>query len=177
MSRVGKASIVLPVGVNVDLDGLTVVVSGPKGKIEKTFFGDINIDKVDNMLSVTPITETKSARAMWGTARSIINNMVNGVVNGFTKEIELIGVGYRAALKGDCLTMLLGKSHSTKVMVPDVIKVDVLKQNFIVLFSVDKELLGSFVSLLMKQRPPEPYKGKGVRVKGQYVQKKEGKKN
>ena len=123
------------------------------------------------------MNETKHARAMWGTARSIINGMVKGVKEGFTEELEVNGVGYRASVSGKYLNLTLGKSHNTKIEIPESVKVETPKQTTIMLHSSDKAALGRFRALLIKQRPPEPYKGKGIKVKGQYVQRKEGKKN
>jgi len=177
MSRVGKLPVAVPEGVKVELNGLAVKVSGPKGNLEKAFAGDISITMDGASVVVKPLNETKHARAMWGTARSIINGMVKGVKEGFTEELEVNGVGYRAAVKGKYLNLTLGKSHNTKIEIPEIVKVDTPKQTTIMLHSSDKAALGRFRALLIKQRPPEPYKGKGIKVKGQYVQRKEGKKN
>jgi len=177
MSRVGKLPVPVPEGVKVELNGLAVSVSGPKGNLEKSFAGDISITIDGSSIVVKPLNETKHARAMWGTARSIINSMVKGVKEGFVEELEVNGVGYRAAVKGKYLNLTLGKSHNTKIEIPDIVKVDTPKQTTIMLNSADKAALGRFRALLIKQRPPEPYKGKGIKVKGQYVQRKEGKKN
>ena len=177
MSRVGKLPVTVPEGVKVELNGLAIKVSGPKGNLEKTFAGDISITMDGASVVVKPLNETKHARAMWGTARSIINGMVKGVKEGFVEELEVNGVGYRAAVKGKYLNLTLGKSHNTKIEIPEIVKVDTPKQTTIMLHSADKAALGRFRALLIKQRPPEPYKGKGIKVKGQYVQRKEGKKN
>ena len=177
MSRVGKLPVTIPQGVKVEIEGLNIKVKGPKGDIEKAFAGNISINFEDNKVSVIPLNKTKEARSMWGTARSIINGMVKGVNEGFTEELEVNGVGYRAAVEGKYLNLTLGKSHRTKIQIPQVIKVEAPKQNSIILQSVDKEKLGQFIAVIIKQRPPEPYKGKGIKRKGQYVQRKEGKKN
>ncbi|WP_367364413.1 50S ribosomal protein L6 [Candidatus Tisiphia endosymbiont of Nedyus quadrimaculatus] len=177
MSRIGKLPVPVPEGVKVELDGLKVNVVGPKGELTKTFAGSIAILLQDNQLFVKPLAETKSARSMWGTARSIINSMIKGVKEGFTEELEVNGVGYKALVKDKYLNLMLAKSHNTKVEIPQNIKVTAPKQNQIILESVDKEKLGQFISIIIKQRPPEPYKGKGIKRKGQYVQRKEGKKN
>jgi large subunit ribosomal protein L6 len=177
MSRVGKLPIAVPEGVKVEVNGLVVKVSGPKGNLEKGFAGDISITIEGASVFVRPLNDTKHARAMWGTARSIINGMVKGVKEGFTEELEVNGVGYRAAVKGKYLNLTLGKSHNTKIEIPEIVTVDTPKQTTIMLHSSDKAALGRFRALLIKQRPPEPYKGKGIKVKGQYVQRKEGKKN
>ncbi len=177
MSRVGKLPVIIPNGVKAEIDGLNVVVTGSKGTLSKTFAGMIGISVEESSILVRPLDESKSARAMWGTARNIINSMVKGVHEGFTEELEVNGVGYRAAVKGQYLNLSLGKSHNTKIEIPSIIKVDAPKQNVLILNSVDKEKLGQFIAVIIKQRPPEPYKGKGIKRKGQYVERKEGKKN
>lgn len=177
MSRVGKLPVIVPEGVKVEVAGLSIKVAGPKGNLEKTFAGDISITMDNSAVVVKPLNETKHARAMWGTARSIINGMVKGVKEGFVEELEVNGVGYRASVKGQYLNLTLGKSHNTKIEIPEIVKVDTPKQTTIILNSPDKAALGRFRALLIKQRPPEPYKGKGIKVKGQYVERKEGKKN
>lgn len=177
MSRVGKLPISIPSNVKVEIDGLSVKVDGPKGELNKTFKGMISIVSEDNAVVVKPLNEEKETRAMWGTARSVINGMIKGVSQGFSEELEVNGVGYRASIKGSYLNLTLGKSHNTKIEIPKNIKVDAPKQNIITLESIDKEKLGQFVAVIIKQRPPEPYKGKGIKRKGQFVQRKEGKKN
>lgn len=177
MSRVGKLPIIVPENVKIETEGLMIRVSGPKGSLSKVFAGDISFNFNGDQLSVVPLNSNKNTRAMWGTARSIIYGMVKGVKDGFTEELEVNGVGYRAAVKGSYLNLTLGKSHNTKIEIPGNIKVEAPKQNVIVLESIDKEKLGQFIAMIIKQRPPEPYKGKGIKRKGQYVQRKEGKKN
>lgn len=177
MSRVGKLPIAIPANVKVDVTDLSVKVTGPKGELNKSFLGLITIGLEDNAVVVKPVDQSKNARSMWGTARSVINGMVKGVSEGFSEELEVNGVGYRAAVKGEYLNLSLGKSHNTKIEIPQIIKVDAPKQNIIILNSIDKEQLGQFVATIIKQRPPEPYKGKGIKRKGQFVQRKEGKKN
>ncbi|MBP7189922.1 MAG: 50S ribosomal protein L6 [Rickettsiaceae bacterium] len=177
MSRVGKLPVSIPSNVKVEIDGLNVKVVGPKGELNKAFKGMISITSEENSVVVTPLNEEKETRAMWGTARSVINGMVKGVSQGFSEELEVNGVGYRASIKGSYLNLTLGKSHNTKIEIPKNIKVEAPKQNIITLESIDKEKLGQFIAVIIKQRPPEPYKGKGIKRKGQYVQRKEGKKN
>jgi large subunit ribosomal protein L6 len=177
MSRVGKLPISVPNGVTVEVNNLSVKVSGPKGELSRTFLGNIAISHEESVISVKPTDGSKHAKAMWGTARSIINGMIKGVSEGFIQELEVNGVGYRVAVKGEYLNLSLGKSHNTKIEIPSMVKVEAPKQNIIMLYSVDKQRLGQFAALIIKQRPPEPYKGKGIKRKGQYVQRKEGKKN
>ncbi|NDB81465.1 MAG: 50S ribosomal protein L6 [Alphaproteobacteria bacterium] len=176
MSRVGKLPVTLPQGVTIELNGLSVSVKGPKGSLSKVFKGSIAIEREENQVVIKPLDLEKHSRAMWGTARNIIQNMVIGVSAGFKQELEVNGVGYRAAAKGAYLNLALGKSHNTKIAIPEGVAVDTPKQNIIILESADKELIGQFSSTIIKQRPPEPYKGKGIKRKGQYVQRKEGKK-
>jgi large subunit ribosomal protein L6 len=174
MSRVGKLPVPVPAGVKVEISGLNVKIQGPKGVLEKVFAGQISIENIDGAIIVKPLEVT--AKAMWGTARNIINGMVKGVTSGFQEELEVNGVGYRASVKGKYLNLTLGKSHNTKIEIPAGIKVDTPKQNIITLESHDKEKLGQYVAIIRSQRPPEPYKGKGIRRKDEYVQRKEGKK-
>ncbi|ABV73784.1 50S ribosomal protein L6 [Rickettsia canadensis str. McKiel] len=177
MSRIGKLPITIPEGVKVSLNDLEVRISGPKGELSKTFKGNIVVLLAENKLLVKPLAVSKNARAMWGTARSIISNMVTGVKEGFQLKLEVNGVGYRAMVKGKYLNLMLAKSHNTKIEIPPDIKIDVPKQNIIILEGIDKEKLGQFASIIIKQRPPEPYKGKGIRFENQFIPRKEGKKN
>lgn len=177
MSRIGKLPIIIPEGVKVGLNDLEVKISGPKGELSKSFKGSIGISLAENKLLVKPLSSSKSARAMWGTARSIISNMVTGVKEGFKLKLEINGVGYRAMMKGKYLNLMLAKSHNTKIEIPSHIKVEVPKQNIIILEGADKEKLGQFASIIIKQRPPEPYKGKGIKFEDQFIPRKEGKKN
>lgn len=176
MSRVGKLPIQLSDSIKVDISDLSVVIHGPKGELKKTFAGPIEIDYVDNQIKVSPLDDSSEARAMWGTARSILSNMVVGVSEGYTKELEVNGVGYRASIQGNYLNLSLGKSHNTKIVIPSDITVTAPKQNIIILQSIDKKMLGDFVALIKRQRPPEPYKGKGIKEKGEYIERREGKK-
>ena len=158
------------------ISGLNIKVHGTKGTLEKKFAGDIMIEQTGETIVVKPLNDTSAAKTMWGTARSIINSMVKGVTVGFSEELEVNGVGYRAAIKGKYLNLTLGKSHNTKIEIPEGIKVDTPKQNIITLESINKEKLGELIAVIKRQRPPEPYKGKGIKRKGEYVQRKEGKK-
>lgn len=176
MSRIGKVPVSLTQGAKVEISGLNIKVHGTKGTLEKKFAGDIMIEQTGETIVVKPLNDTSEAKAMWGTARSIINSMVKGVTVGFSEELEVNGVGYRAAIKGKYLNLTLGKSHNTKIEIPEGIKVDTPKQSIITLESINKEKLGEFIAVIKRQRPPEPYKGKGIKRKGEYVQRKEGKK-
>lgn len=177
MSRVGKLPIQVSSGIKVEILGLLVKVEGPKGYIEKKFFGHIAIEYTDPQIIVRPLNTSKAAKAMWGTARSIINGMVIGVTDGFQEELEVNGIGYKASVNGNYLNLTLGKSHNTKIEIPKEIKVRTPKPTVILLESYDKHKLGQYVSVIRRQRPPEPYKGKGIKCKGEYTQRKEGKKS
>lgn len=176
MSRVGKVPVSIPDGVKFEVSGLNVKVQGPRGSLEKTFAGEVVIVQQGSEVLVKPLGNAVAAKAMWGTARSIINGMVVGVTDGFREELQVNGVGYRASIKGNYLNLTLGKSHNTKIEIPDYVKVTTPKQNVIILESNDKEKLGQYVATIRSQRPPEPYKGKGIKRKGEYIQRKEGKK-
>lgn len=176
MSRIGKLPIEVPANVEVTIENLNIVVKGPLGEIKKSFAGEIKLEKINNQVIVTPLSKTKLAKSMWGTARSIISSMVIGVNTGFKEILEVNGVGYRVALKGKYLNMTLGKSHNTKIEIPEGVIIKTPKQNVIELQSHNKEILGHCVAIIRNQRPPEPYKGKGIKKQGEYIQRKEGKK-
>jgi len=177
MSRIGKLPIKLETGVNVVVESDSVKVSGPNGVLQKKIHKTVKISVVDDKVCVTPVDNTTLALSMWGTTRSIINNMVQGVKNGFKIELELVGVGYRVAQKDNFINLAIGKSHSVRLVIPAGIKVTAPKPTHIVIEGADKEQLGQFAATVMKQRPTEPFKGKGIKFKDQFVKKKEGKKN
>ncbi len=176
MSRVGKVSIEVPSSVQVDIKGLNVEITGPKGRLSRSFVADVDLVRDDKFIKVVPLNGKRDTLKMWGTVRSILQNMISGVSIGFKTELQLIGVGYRASSKDQYLNLSLGKSHSTKIFIPNYITVDASKPSAILLESIDKEKLGQFTSIIIKQRPPEPYKGKGIRIKDSFVQRKEVKK-
>jgi large subunit ribosomal protein L6 len=176
MSRVGKLPVLIPDGVKVEVSGLHIKIHGPRGDLEKKFVAPIMIKQDTVGLMVVPLNDSVFAKSMWGTVRSIIHSMVQGVTRGFKTELEINGVGYKAAVKGEYLNLVLGKSHNTKIQIPSGIIVTVLKQNSIVLESNDKEILGQYVAIIRNQRPPEPYKGKGIYRKGEHIYRKVGKK-
>jgi large subunit ribosomal protein L6 len=177
MSRIGKLPIPVLDKAKVVIDGQTVRVEGPKGKLEKTFDRSVNIEQVDGEIRVTPANSSSHAKAMYGTARSIINNMVIGVVEGYKKQIELKGVGFRAALKGNVLDMSLGKSHPCLLDIPEGIQVTVVENTKITVEGPDKQVVGEITASIFAFYPAEPYKGKGVHIVGKYVRRKEGKKS
>jgi large subunit ribosomal protein L6 len=176
MSRIGKKTIAVPKGVTVTLDGQTVSVKGPKGESSWTVAEEIEVTQDAEGLSLTPRSDTQRARAMWGLSRTLVDNMVVGVTEGFEKTLELVGVGYRAALKGQSLSLQLGFSHEVDVVPPAGITFVVPKQTEIKISGNDKQVVGEIAATIRKLRPPEPYKGKGVRYSGEKVRRKEGKK-
>jgi large subunit ribosomal protein L6 len=177
MSRIGKLPIPVLDKANVSIDGQTVKVEGPKGKLEKTFDRSVNIEMADGEIRVTPADKSRHSRAMFGTARSIINNMVVGVVDGYSKKLEIKGVGFRAALKGNILDLSLGYSHPVELTIPEGITVTVAENTKLTVEGADKQVVGEIAATIYSYFPAEPYKGKGVHIVGQYVRRKEGKKS
>ncbi len=177
MSRIGKKPVPIPSGVEVKLDGDTVVVKGPKGQLETAILGDLVEVTIENdEVKVAPKNDTKQARSAWGLTRSLINNMVIGVTEGFQKKLEIVGVGYRAQLQGRNLKLNLGFSHDVIYEVPEGIEVQVPQPTEIIVSGIDKQKVGQVAAEIRAWRPPEPYKGKGVRYAGEYIFRKEGKK-
>lgn len=177
MSRVGKLPVPILDKATVGVDGQTVRVEGPKGKLEKTFDHSINIEVVDNEVRVTPVDNSRHSKAMFGTVRSIINNMVIGVVEGYKKELLLKGVGFRAALSGNVLDLALGYSHPCLLKIPEGITITVAENTKLTVEGADKHLVGEIAATIFNYYPAEPYKGKGVHIVGKYVRRKEGKKS
>jgi large subunit ribosomal protein L6 len=176
MSRIGKKTIPIPAGVTLTLEGQTVTVKGPKGELTWTVVDDIEVTRGDDGVSFTPRSETQRARAMWGLSRTLVANMVQGVTQGYERTLELVGVGYRAQMKGQSLSMQLGFSHEVDIPAPDGITFATPRQTAIIITGIDKQLVGETAARIRKIRPPEPYKGKGVRYAGEKVRRKEGKK-
>jgi large subunit ribosomal protein L6 len=176
MSRIGKKAVSIPAGVQVTLDGQTVTVTGPKGTLSWTVAEEIEITNEGGELTFAPREDSKRAKAMWGLSRTLIGNMVHGVTAGYEQTLELVGVGYRAALKGDHLAMQLGFSHEVDIPPPAGISFLVPKQTEIRISGIDKQVVGEIAAVIRRIRPPEPYKGKGVRYLGEKVRRKEGKK-
>ena len=176
MSRIGKKTVPIPAGVTVTLDGQHVAVKGPKGELSWTVVDEIEVTRGDDGLSFAPRNDSQRARAMWGLSRTLVANMVQGVTQGYEEVLELVGVGYRAALKGRALSMQLGFSHDVEIPPPDGITFATPRQTEIRISGVDKQLVGETAARIRKIRPPEPYKGKGVRYAGEKVRRKEGKK-
>jgi len=177
MSRIGNLPVPILDKAKVSVDGQTVSVEGPKGKLEKTFDRAVKIELDDSEVRVAPADNSRHARAMFGTARSIINNMVIGVVEGYTKQLEVKGVGFRAAVKGDVLDLSLGYSHPCELKIPQGITVNVAENTKITVEGADKQVVGEVTASIYAFYPAEPYKGKGVHIAGRYVRRKEGKKS
>jgi large subunit ribosomal protein L6 len=175
MSRIGKKPIDIPDGVDVEIKPGHVSVKGPKGELGQTVSPDMKIELDDGALSVARPTDRGEHRALHGLTRSLIANMVEGVTDGFEKRLEIQGVGYRAQLKGKALELSLGFSHSISVPAPEGIEFEVPQPTEIVVRGIDKQLVGQVAADIRKRRPPEPYKGKGVRYAGEYVARKVGK--
>jgi len=176
MSRIGKKPITIPSGVTVTLQGQTVTVKGPKGQLDWTVAEEVEIKQEGSELNLTPRGDSQRARGMWGLSRTLVANMVTGVTTGFEETLELVGVGYRAALKGQALSMQLGFSHEVDIPPPAGITFVVPKQTEIKISGIDKQAVGETAARIRRIRPPEPYKGKGVRYAGEQVRRKEGKK-
>jgi large subunit ribosomal protein L6 len=176
MSRIGKKPIAIPAGVTLTLDGQKVSVKGPKGELSWTVVDEIEVSRGDDGVTLKPRADTQRARAMWGLSRTLVANMVHGVTQGYEEVLELVGVGYRAAMKGHALSMQLGFSHDVDIPAPAGITFATPRQTEIRISGVDKQLVGETAARIRKIRPPEPYKGKGVRYAGEKVRRKEGKK-
>jgi len=176
MSRIGKRTIAVPKGVTVTLDGQKVTVKGPKGERSWSVAQEIEVKFENDEINLVAREDTQRARAMWGLSRTLVDNMVVGVTDGFERVLELVGVGYRAALKGPDLSMQLGFSHEVDIKAPAGVTFVVPKQTEIRIQGNDKQVVGELAANIRKLRPPEPYKGKGVRYSGEKVRRKEGKK-
>lgn len=175
MSRIGRKPIVIPANVDVKIDGHNVSVKGPKGEMSGSFSPLIDLKIEGGEVLVTRSSDDKEYRSLHGLTRTLIGNMVVGVTEGFKKELEIQGVGYRAAKQGSDLVMNLGYSHQVIVSETDEIKIDVPSPNRIIIAGIDKQKVGQFAAEVRMKRPPEPYKGKGIRYVGEYVIRKEGK--
>jgi large subunit ribosomal protein L6 len=176
MSRIGKRAVTIPTGVTATVEGQTVKMKGPKGALELVLPGEV-IAKLDKgSLKVDPRNETKRARSMWGTSRTLVSNLVTGVTKGFEKKLEINGVGYRAAVQGKNLQIALGYSHDVVFPIPAGIAITTPKPTEVVVSGIDRQKVGQVAAEIRGFRKPEPYKGKGVRYSGEYIFRKEGKK-
>lgn len=176
MSRIGKKPVELPSGVSASVSGQTIEVKGPKGTRTFTATDDVTLTVADNAVSVMPRGKSKRARQQWGMSRSMVANLVTGVSEGFKRELEIQGVGYRATAQGNSLKLALGYSHDVDFAVPAGVTVTTPKNTEIVVEGIDQQLVGQVAANIREWRAPEPYKGKGIRYKGEYIFRKEGKK-
>lgn len=176
MSRTGAKPVGVPDGVNTSIDGQMVSVKGPKGELSVVLVDDVAVQMTDDGIKVTPRSETKQARSKWGMSRTLVSNLIEGVTEGFEKKLEIQGVGYRAQVQGKSLQLQLGLSHDVSYPIPEDIDINCPSQTEIVISGIDKQKVGQVAAEIRKYRPPEPYKGKGIRYAGEYVFRKEGKK-
>ena len=176
MSRIGKRPVELPSGVEASLSGQTITVKGPKGSREFTATDDVALAVEDGAVTVTPRGQSKRARQQWGMSRTMVENLVTGVTKGFRKDLEITGVGYRAQMQGNTLKLNLGYSHEVNFEVPEGVTITAPKQTEITISGIDQQLVGETAAKIREWRRPEPYKGKGIRYKGEFIFRKEGKK-
>ncbi|MFO7292697.1 MAG: 50S ribosomal protein L6 [Actinomycetes bacterium] len=175
MSRIGNAPITVPSGVEITIDGPEVTVKGPKGELSRRFPERVTVSVEDGVAKVTRIDDSRESKALHGLSRALLANMVTGVSEGYRKDLEIQGVGYRAQLKGRDLELQVGFSHPVTVPAPEGITFEVPEPTKISVVGIDKELVGQTAAVVRKVRPPEPYKGKGIRYVGEYVRRKAGK--
>jgi large subunit ribosomal protein L6 len=176
MSRIGKNPVPIPAGVQVELAGQVLNVSGGKGKLSLPISADVTATIADGAVTIAPKDESKRARAMWGTTRALVNNMVTGVSTGFTRTLEINGVGYRAAVQGKVLNLQLGYSHDIPYPIPDNIQIACERPTLIAVSGADRQRVGQVAAEIRSYRPPEPYKGKGIKYAEETIRRKEGKK-
>jgi large subunit ribosomal protein L6 len=176
MSRIGKKAVPIPSGVTANVDGQTVKVKGPKGALQLVLHDDVSAKMDNGSVKIDPRNETQRARALWGTSRTLVVNLMTGVTKGFERRLEITGVGYRASVQGKNLQLALGYSHDVVFPIPDGITIATPKPTEIVVSGIDKQKVGQVAAEIRGFRPPEPYKGKGVKYAGEYIFRKEGKK-
>lgn len=174
MSRIGNAPIVIPAGVEVKLDGNTVTVKGPKGELTRTVHQNMKVEIEGAEIKVTRPDDQKENRSLHGLTRTLIANMVEGVTNGYSKQLEVNGVGYRSSVEGNKLVLNIGYSHPVEMPFPDGVKAEV-NDKIITISGIDKQKVGQFAAEVREKRPPEPYKGKGIKYKDEHIRRKEGK--
>lgn len=175
MSRIGKVPVTIPAGVDINIDGQTIAVKGPKGSLSYTAPELIEVSQEDGALAVKRVNDSREARAQHGLARTLINNLVVGVTDGFEKKLEIVGTGYRVAAQGNTLEFSLGFSHPVRMTAPEGITFNVETPTKLSVVGIDKQLVGEVAANIRKLRKPEPYKGKGVRYEGEVVRRKVGK--
>lgn len=176
MSRIGKKPVSIPSGVTASVDGQTVKVKGPKGALQLVVHDDVVVAMDKGMVTIDPRNDSKRARSMWGTYRTLVSNLFTGVTKGFEEKLEITGVGYRAAVQGKSLNLQLGFSHDVTFAIPEGIAIATPKPTEINITGIDKQTVGQVAAEIRGYRPPEPYKGKGVKYAGEYIFRKEGKK-
>jgi large subunit ribosomal protein L6 len=176
MSRIGKKPVPLPKGVTASVEGQVVKVKGPKGELKVSLVNDVDASIGPDGVSVMPREGAERGRQMWGLSRTLVNNLVVGVTEGFTQKLEINGVGYRAAVQGKNLQLQLGFSHDVAYPIPEGISIACEKPTMIAVSGMDKQLVGQVAAEIRSYRPPEPYKGKGVKYQGEFILRKEGKK-
>jgi len=176
MSRIGNKAIAIPSGVTANVEGQTVKIKGPKGAMQVVLHDDVTAKMDKSTVQLEPRSESKRARSMWGTSRTLVANLIAGVTKGFEERLEITGVGYRAAVQGKSLNLQLGFSHDINFAIPEGITIATPKPTEIVVTGMDKQKVGHVAAEIRGFRPPEPYKGKGVKYVGEYIFRKEGKK-
>jgi large subunit ribosomal protein L6 len=176
MSRIGSRAVKVPSGVTANVEGQTVKVKGPKGAMQLALLDDVTVKMEDGAIRVDPRDESKRSRSIWGTARTLVANLVTGVSQGFERKLEITGVGFRASVQGKQLNLQLGFSHDVNFPIPEGITITTPKPTEIVITGTDKQKVGHVAAVIRSYRPPEPYKGKGVKYAGEYILRKEGKK-
>jgi large subunit ribosomal protein L6 len=176
MSRIGNKAVAVPSGVTANVEGQTVKVKGPKGAMQIVLHDDVSVTMDKGSVKLEPRSESKRARSMWGTSRTLVNNLISGVTKGFEERLEINGVGFRAAVQGKTLNLQLGFSHDVNFPIPEGIAIATPKPTEIVVTGIDKQKVGHVAAEIRGFRPPEPYKGKGVKYVGEYIFRKEGKK-
>ena len=176
MSRIGKKAIAVPAGITANVEGQTVKVKGPKGALQVVLHDDVAVKLDGGEIKVDPRAETKGARAQWGTSRTLIANLIAGVTKGFERRLEISGVGYRASVQGKNLQLALGYSHDIVYPIPEGIAIATPRPVEIVISGIDRQKVGQVAAEIREYRPPEPYKGKGIKYAGEHIFRKEGKK-
>ena len=176
MSRIGKLPVAVPDGVTATINGQEISAKGPKGEQSVVLCPEVTVAMTDDGIKVAPVEESKRAQAMWGLSRTLVSNILVGVSEGFTKNLEIVGVGYRAQVQGNQLQLSLGFSHEVNYPIPEDIKIECPKPTEIAVSGIDKQKVGQVAAEIRRYRPPEPFKGKGVRYKDEFIFRKEGKK-
>jgi len=176
MSRIGNKAVAIPSGVTANVEGQTVKIKGPKGAMQVVLHDDVSATMDKATVKLEPRSESKRARSMWGTSRTLVANLISGVTKGFEQRLEIKGVGYRAAVQGKSLNLQLGFSHDVNFKIPEGITIVTPKPTEITITGIDKQKVGQVAAEIRGYRPPEPYKGKGVKYVGEYIFRKEGKK-